>query len=690
MKNSIKIIVSLLISILTSICIEKFLYPLEAFSLLRFVIMFSFTFLVLLLLLLFSKKINMEIIYKRRYQIGIIVFLVLVLFGFHGSSISIYNQVIQPNSFQEESNPIIGVSRTIRGDEWAVTTPTILSQTKNNFNSTSSILNAKTSNITLYPKIVSKTLGAISTPNQIGFLFLPVDQAFSFSWYFGYFLLFFSSFELLMLITKKNKVNSFIGAILITFSPVVQWWEAWNIIAYGELAIVLFDKYLKSKKITSQILLSILIGYIGCCYIMCLYPAWQIPYGFLFLILSIWVGKENKENCSLKKILVLIAIILITITVIVVPIFIESYDIYLLISNTSYPGKRLSTGGYGWQNLFNYFVAIFNSFSESSNASEMSQFISLYPIPIIMGIYYWYNNRKKYKKDFLLVGLTLLSILLTIWNYIELPTWLAKISLLFMSTPNRCAIVASFVCLLLLIYCLSKYEEEDLKSEAKFQNLIISILIVLFGIYIVNSNYADYVTSVMIVFDICVYIPIIFMILLNHKYINKIALFLLALLTFITGACVHPLNMGLKEIYNKPISKEIEKLEKINSTANWATIGTAYFMPNYLVANGADTINSTNYYPNFDLWDKLNLKKYENIYNRYAHLIIDITEEKTSVKLNYEDQIELYLNNNDVCKLDLDYLLTTGKTLEEYNNQNVKFSRLYNKDGILIYSLECN
>lgn len=689
MKKYVKYLISIFSSFLIPIVIEKYVYPEEPFSIIRFILFFCLL-CAFCSFFLFDRKKELDFIYKKRYLLGIIFFSILVLFGFHGSSVSIYNQVIQPNANLENSNPIVGTSRTIRGDEWAVSTPTLLSQTKNHFNVNSRILNANSRNVTLYPKVVAKTIASIATPNQLGFLFLPTEQAFSFSWYFGYFLLFFASFEFLMLITKKDKFYSLMGSLLITFSPVVQWWEAWNMIAYGELAIVLFDKYLKQKKLLQQIILSILIGIIGCCYIMCLYPAWQIPYGFLFLILCIWVIKQNKETSNVWKIVMLVAIILLLIVIIVLPLFINSYDIYLLITNTSYPGKRLSTGGEGWQNLFNYFICLFNSFSESSNASEMSQFVSLYPIPIIMGLYYVLGNRKKYKKDFLLSWLTLLTILLTIWNYIPLPVWLTKISLLSMSTTNRCGIVASFVCLLLLIYCLSNYHEKDMKKIVKYQNLMIAILVTFFGICVVKNHYADYMRNYFILFDIVFFIPVIFMILLNHTNINKIAISMLTIVTVVCGIMVHPLNIGLKAIYNKPISKKIEKLERVNQNANWATVGTAYFMSNYLVANGADTLNSTNYYPNFDLWNKLDLEDDKEIYNRYSHLLIDLTKKKTSLKLNYEDQIGLSLNNNDVCKLDLDYLLTTGKTLEEYNSEKVKFSRIYNQDGILIYSVRCN
>ena len=688
MKNNIKIILILLISILFPLFIEKFIYSNYPFSIIRFTLFFLIL-LFFLIVFTFNRKKNLEFIWSKRYIIGLLIFLILVIFGFNGSSTPIYNQIIQSNHQVDNANPIIGQVRGIRGDEWAVSTPTLLSQTKNNFHKESDILNARKSNITLYPKVISKTLGTIATPSQLGFLILPINQAFSFSWYFGYFLLFFCSLELLMLITNKNRCYSFFGAVIITFSPAVQWWGGSEMIAYGELAILLFDQYLKQNKFSKRLLLSLLIGWVGCCYIMCLYPAWQIPYGYLFLILAIWVGKKNKENFSIPKLLFLITIILVVIGIVVVPIFVNSYDIYLLISNTSYPGQRLSLGGDSWENLFNYFSSPFNSIRESSNASEMSQFISLYPIPIILGLYYWYNNKKKYKKDFLLVSLTVLSILLTIWNYVKLPTFISKITLLYMSTASRSTLPASFICILLLIYCISNYETVHINGT-KFQNFIIAILVCFIGTIVIKNHYLNYISNKMILLNFIIYVPVIYLVLINKKQTNKYALFILALFVFVTGIIVHPLNIGLGSIYEKPLSKELKKIENLDSNAKWATVFSPYYMSNYLVANGVSTLNSTNYYPNFNLWNKLGLQKEKEIYNRYAHILIDLTNKKTSVKLNYPDQISLSLNSSDVCKLGLNYLLSSGTELDIYNNETVTFSNVYDEDGMMIYSVICN
>lgn len=691
MKNTNKkrALILFLLSVIIPCLIEKFKYPQVRFSFDRFFIIFTIL-IFISTFFIFDRKKELDFLYKKRYIIGLILFLILVLFEYHGSSISIYNQVVQANHNIESSNPIIGTSRGIRGDEWAVSTPTMLSQISNNFNEESSILNARKSKVSLYPKIVSKSISIIATPNQIGFLFLPKEQAFSFCYFFGYFLLFFSSFEFLMLVTKKNKLYSLFGTVLITFSPFVQWFDAWNIIGFGELAIVLLDKYLKENKLLKRILIAMLIGLVGCCYIMALYPAWQVPFGYLFLIMCIWVCMENKEDFSIKKLLLLIAIILICIAIVIVPVFLNSYDIFKLISNTSYPGKRFITGGNAWERLFYYFSSIFCFYREPLNASEMSQFISLYPIPIIMGLYYWIDNKKKYKKDFLLSGLLFLSIVLTIWNFIELPAWLVRITMLSMSTTERCSVTASFVCLLLLLYCLTNYSKDSLKEVVKYQNMIIAFIISLFGVYVVKNQFAEYMGLKFIIFDIIFYTVIMTLVLMNCKKTNKIAMIILCTFTLISGILVHPLNRGLSAIFDKPVAKKVQKIEKKDPEADWITVTDKYFLSNYLVASGADTINSTNYYPNFKLWKKIGLKKEKEKYNRYAHILIELTKEKSSVKVNYSDQLGLKLNNNDVCTLNVKYILSTYDDLEDYDDISVEFSKIYNDDGLYIYKVKCS
>lgn len=633
--------------------------------------------------------------FDKRYYIGGFAFIILVAFGIHGSSINIYDNYIQPNIKVESTEPLLGKNRPIRSDEWAVSSPVTLSQIPNNMEENSDILNASEKNVTMYPKTPAKSLVTLASPNLLGYLFLPPTQAFAFSWWFGYFFLFFCTLELLMLLTKKNKLFSTLGAIMITFAPAVQWWEAWNIIAYGEFAIILFHYFLKSKKLYKQILLALTIGLAGCCYIMCLYPAWQVPYAYVFLVLAIWVIIQNKQYCSVKKFAILFASIIGMIAIIIIPTIIKSSENIYLTTHTVYPGARVSTGGDDRANLFDYYNNLFLPFKTSDNSSATSQFISLFPLPIIMSIYYWFSDRKSKSKDFLLISLTILSILLCIWNFIPLPAWLTKITLLSVSLPRRTVNVVEFISVVLLIYCLSKYQtNKRLDFRTSYQNLIIAIFLTSFGVYIAyhHSLYVGpgYFTLKMVLIDLLLFIPISFLLLNNHKKGNVVALLSLSLITFISGFVVHPLSKGLSVLYDKPVAQEIRKIEDSDSEAKWLSVGTDFPVNNYLITTGANVINSTNYFPNNSLWETLDLENENEIYNRYSHMFVNLTKENSSLSLISYDYISLNLNNNDICKLDVNYIYTINQDLDQYDTNSVNFEKIYDEDNAEIYKVKCS
>ena len=85
--------------------------------------------------------------------------------------------------------------------------------------------------------------------------------------------------------------------------------------------------------------------------------------------------------------------------------------------------------------------------------------------------------------------------------------------------------------------------------------------------------------------------------------------------------------------------------------------------------NGAKTINSTNLYPNLKLWIKIDKNgKYENVYNRYAHIGI-ILAEKTEFRLLTTDSYEVDLTYQNLKDLGIKYYLTDVEYSESEKNQ---------------------
>lgn len=692
MKNKkVKLILTTFISIIIPLIIEKYYFNTQSFSIDRFIIGFLLILFIGLHFVFDIKKI-WNVIYKKRYIIGILIFSFLVINGYHGSSVGIYNGAIQGEYQVENGNPILGENRVIRGDEYAVASPFTLSQVSsaNKLSSTNHNLMAQDKSVSFYLRYPTIDTAAIAVPQQLFFAVLPATNAFSAYWYFPMFFMFFAVFELLMILTKKSKVYSLIGTMMITFSPAVQWWSSFMIIASGAAAIVSFNQFLISDKKIKKAFYSFLIGIFGSMYIMNMYPAWLIPYGYFFLVLVCWLIYSHKDNIHIKDILALLCIVVSTIAIILVPAFLNGKDTYALISNTVYPGARFTIGGSGYYDVVKYFTNVFLPFKDVTNASEMSQFISFYPLPTVMAIYYCIKNKINKKSDYLLIGLVIVSLFLSIWNYVELPHFIAKITLMYMSTVKRADIVLGFVNVILLIICLSNYTKYSLKGIKQIiLSSLLGILFVCYNVYKLIDAYPDYFSrNLIIVLTIVGFCIAFILIAINNKKSNYLLMIGLICVSILSGVTVHPLNKGLNVFYEKPIIKEIQSVVKKHPKAKWLSVSTPYFLQNYVTVTGVYMINSTNYYPNMELWKQIDPDgKYNEVYNRYAHLTVNLTNEKNSVSLIYQDHVQLDLNINELNKLDVEYILTT-QDLTDYSCKTINLKEIYSEYGIFVYEVK--
>ena len=160
---------------------------------------------------------------------------VLVLFEINGSSIGAWDQPIINSTHQS----LLGSARSTQSDEWRVFTPFTLSQYLNDFSYFSSIPRASPTDMFAIYGAPIWTILMIFRPFQIGYLFLSPAKGLSFYWISRLIALLLVSFEMGMLITGKDKILSLSYALLLTFSPILQWWFAVNYIAeifiFGQL-----------------------------------------------------------------------------------------------------------------------------------------------------------------------------------------------------------------------------------------------------------------------------------------------------------------------------------------------------------------------------------------------------------------------------------------------------------------------
>ena len=248
MKRKIIGLIFIILGIVGAVVFEKY-YVDRPFSIDRFLIYIYIIIFLGLHIMINIKKLWL-FIYKKRYLIGVISFVYVVLMGYNGSSVFVYNSIIEPNYSLDKYVPILGEARSIRSDEFLVDTPALLSQYNRNtgFDSKNQALMARDTIVTLYPQLPTRTISVLGNIRLLGFLFLDLNQAYSFYWYLPYFALFFAIFELFMILTKQNKLLSLTGSVMLTFSPSLLWWNSTSFLLYGSLATIFFYHIFKSQK----------------------------------------------------------------------------------------------------------------------------------------------------------------------------------------------------------------------------------------------------------------------------------------------------------------------------------------------------------------------------------------------------------------------------------------------------------
>ena len=637
-----------------------------------------------------------EFIHKHRYKIACAFLLFVMVFKYSGSSIVNFNGLIQPHNDNTRYHTLLGTPRMIRTDEWATSTTYILSQSKAEkpFQYFSDVLRGTPTDMFTVANSPVLDILMLGRPFQIGFILFGNDAGLSFYWYARLVAMMLGSYELCLILTKRNKKVSLCGMIVITFSAAVQWWYCMQVLIWGQIVVVLVDKFMNTTKKRNKYLCALGILISGLSYIFEFYPAWQISFGYVFLALIIWILIKNIKYGNYrftKHDVIVIIITLICIALLLGRWYMLSKDTLAAEMNTDYPGERNEVGG-GAVNLYSYFYNIFFPTEEYLNPCEYSSMLSLFPIPLFLGLIYVIRNKKDLH---FWIPMLVVGGFLSIWCVYGFPEFLAVLTKMSMSTAGRASIPLGTVCIYMLIYLIGNFEKGDKLINKKLTYFLAGISI-LFIIYKAKTTigFAEefhYLDKFKILVAGEIFVALIFGVLnINNEKIKNYTIYGLIAVALITGLRVNPVIRTTDVLYTKPVAIKMQEIKEENPDAIWAVNDGGWYINDYAVANGIRTINSTAVYPNFELFeillgDKAKDEEYRMIYNRYAHINFEVTDEKTDVTLLYPDNIAIKVNYNDLQKLNIEYILSSV----DFSDKSFKdqFEEIYNEDDIYIYKV---
>lgn len=633
-----------------------------------------------------------DVLFQYRFIIIGLLLAGAVVFKLSGSSVNCWNQVIWGKSLLLDSHTLLGKARNIRSDEYAVNLPLLISQELTKFPYFSDIVGGtKTDMFMVYGQPVWD-IAVLFRPFHWGYLLLGLERGLAFFWFGRLLVTFIVAFEFGRLITRDNRALSLALAFMIAGSSVLQWWFAVNSIAelliYGMGAVLLINLYMTRESLKIRIFTAIVFSICVGGYAVSLYPAWQIPFAYIFAPIGIYYLVTNlKARKWFISDTIIIVVMFLFIAIMLGRIVIKSWDTIQAVLNSAYPGDRFEQGGGFAFAFFRYILGLFTPFYEinsyGTNLCEEAKVFDLFPLCWIIPLWLIFKEKKR---DKLLIIMLITSAFLALWLVFKFPVWYAKITLLSKVPPNRLYQAVGFLNLFILFRSISIVDKKFNLAFSVIVSLVFSVLCVI-TVHLQMPAYLN--TNRTICGLIVLFLSMLFAMQSFNKNVENFACICLVIgLINIFG--VNPIEQGLDTLYEDGVLGEIRYIDDEDSGI-WVVEGMDFPTNNYTIMAGVRTLNSTSTYPNIEKWSKVDKEhKYEDCYNRYAHILIDLQKEgKTEFELIQTDIFKIKLNVNDLEKYDVKYIFTRND-LSEFNNDKVSFENIRDNDNLKIYKVNYN
>lgn len=603
----------------------------------------------------------------------VIVLISLTAFRISGTSIGIYHSYLYGEG-NRDSNLLYGTPQPIRSDEWLVATQLTIAQKSNDYKTINDNY-SEPKDLGVITDVPNLDWSTVFEPQNVAFLVVPLEYAFAFKWWLMLVALAVSSYFFFLKITSNKVAVSILASMIITFSPFVFWWyQASTILtlAYGFLiallAMSIIDQRtwmppkIKFGTVTTNILKASVLSYLLISFVIILYPPFQIPVVLVTgaFIAGYLLNKRDKNWRAITS--TFVGTILLTGALLAAFIATHSQVVHT-VTNTAYPGKReVSPGGYDIKHLFSTYLQpqlqregrgpnYIQNQSESANFIVLPLFI-IVPSIILAG---WLIIKKR-RVDWILISLTLCTVLFFVHLFAPLPIIIIKPFLLHMVPHSRLLMGLGLVGVILTVYTAhlvsreTKNNRKQLVLAAIYSTTYLALVVVA-GLLVANE-YPNFVSSKKFILALALITTTGFFFLLIGRL--RLGLGILALFSIGSVIFIHPLYVGLGPIYQSSVSNKIDSLSTPRDT--WAVANDIY-LENLPQMSDRTAITGVNPYPSTKFWGQYT--KDEQIYNRYAHIFLT-GEVKDALVLVQPDLFAVSSSCGNKIMHDIDYIVSSS------------------------------
>lgn len=627
-------------------------------------------------------------LYRHRWYVGLGTWGLLTLLQIHGSAIGVYATLLND---PEVNTDIIGFSRPDRFDEWLNMTSFAFSQyvpgpDGSTFNYFNPYLRAVPTDVFIVLGQPVRDICTLFRPFMLGYLVMPPGNGLAFFWIGRLIILGLVSYEFGRLWLKDNHTWAWYYTLMTVLSPAVQWWFGVNefveMLIAGQAAVLVIYQYLQCRPGWRQLGWGLLFSYLAGIYVYVMYPAWQIPFAYIFLIFAVWIIRHHWRAHQWGRLDVVCGGIFVGMLLLPLLHTLQmSSAAIALIRSSVYPGERFVTGGgLTWDWLFNSGLGLFTPFSAITKpqyAFNLSQFFDFAPFGFLLALYQMARARKI---DALITALLLLDVIFMAFCLIPWPRWLAAGTLLFEVPEGRMIIPISYINVVLILRTIIIYPQR----LGRWQTAFLADGTALFSAW-ASFHYCKeaYMPMNTIVLLLVTTVGIVCF----CRYRSHLGPLLLGLFLCI-GGMINPVAQGTASVYKTELGQAISQIAS-GDKGKWIVIGEETTLNNYPPIFGAPTINSYNTYVTWDNWNTLDLNdEARRVLNRCGHIKIgEITEKPSTYISEHGDLAELTLSREDVQRLGVRYILSDNTDLQPLDTTTIRFKPIVWANGRIIYKV---
>lgn len=633
--------------------------------------------------------------------------IVLTFLQVSGSSMGTYHKLFYGD--REDPSLIIGDPQGIRSDEWLVNTQITIAQSNNNFERINDNI-GNGQDVSLMLDVPYKEWSTVFKPHNLPFLILPFDNAFALKWWLMAYLLILGCYFFILALLPNRRLLASLLSLGFFFSPFIQWWYL-----YGTLGAIYYSLFggavlihlLREQHAKRQILWGLLLAYLAACFLIMLYPPFQIACALVIIAFAAGYLIEQLSGMARRTALRILGVVVLSMFIAGatgLAYLATRSEAVRTVTNTAYPGDRTQkSGGYDLAHLFSgHLDAQLQSASRAghyslpdeglTNQSENSSFIFLIPFLLFPSFYLLYRHYKKTRVvDWPLLAVNGIYLFLILWLFVPHLGILGKLTLLQSVPHTRLLIGMGVLSLIQLVLFIRRYENyKKIISRRWAIPYGIAVWLITFGVGLYVMDRLPGFVGIYRVIVFSLPLPLIIYLLLRKRYV--IAATILLLFSFAMTYRVNPLYRGTETLTATPVSQAIKEISR-TSESRWAT--EHFLLENFVFMNGARSLTGVYSYPQLDLWREADAKAEEKTYNRYAHTNFTFDRDPskivpTKIALTGGDSFTIITEpcSDFLKKQDVRYLLT-GSEVDLSNGCVEKLRTIrYPAQTIYIYGLK--